>query len=291
LEDWQDRRQYLQSAGAADPRRRAHIKVLDYLISRYGDSPAAHLPARFALRRELHWNDRRISVHHHLGRGEVAGVQDREAAERRIAGLVLRMMSDDRNEDEGFVPTQLAGTPRFFMRLKVPVWRIRLGWNADSQMRRALANHPFLPSECVRHLVSRLTDVNLEDTNALDLLLRCKNRSILECTVRAWRDRVAQGRSTGPITDALGARIRHPDNQPRAAELIRERLADDSARVRIAASRLVAKIGDLDDIGLFSDLLALPKSDDEAPNERDAMTVAMRALAERQDLTSPALGE
>jgi hypothetical protein len=156
-------------------------------------------------------------------------------------------------------------------------------------MRRALANHPFLPNACVRHLASRLTDVTLEDANALDLLLRCKNRNIIECTVRAWRDRVAQGRSTGPITDALEARIRHPDNRPRAAELIRERLADDSSRVRIAASLLIAKIGDLDDIGLLSDLLALAKSDDEDLHERDAMTVALRALAERQDLTSPTL--
>ena len=71
------------------------------------------------------------------------------------------------------------------------------------------------------------------------------------------------------------------DNQPRGAELIRERLADDDASVRIAASRLIAKIGNLDDIGLLSDLLALPESSDEDPNERDAITAAMRTIAER----------
>jgi len=148
-------------------------------------------------------------------------------------------------------------------------------------MREALANYPLLPKTCVEHLVSRLTDVTYEDTNALDLFLQCKNRNIIQDTVRAWRDRVAQGKPTGSVTQALEARIRHRDNQPRAADLIRERLADDDASVRIAASHMIAKIGDLDDIGLLSDLLGLPDSSDEDPNERDAITAAMRTIAER----------
>ena len=90
---------------------------------------------------------------------------------------------------------------------------------------------------------------------------------------------MAQGRSTGSITRALESRIRRAEN--RSAELIRERLADDDAPVRIAASHLIAKIGDLDDIGLLSDLLALPESSDEDPNERDAITAAMRTIAEQ----------
>ncbi len=281
FEDWQDRRQYLDSLGSENPRNVLQIKVLDYLISRYRDSAAAHQPARFGLWRGLHWNDRRITVHHHLGRGKVAGVQNREDAEQRIADLVQRMMSDERSEDEGFTPTNLADTPRRPLVRLTPNWRIKLGWNADSQIRRALASYPILPETCLKHLVSRLTDVTREDTNAVELFLECKNRNIIECTVRVWRDRVAQGRSTGLITETLEARLRRPDNQPRAAELIRERLADDDARVRIAASRLIAKMGDLDDIGLLSDLLALPQSSDEDPIERDAITTAMKTIAER----------
>ena len=281
FEDWQDRRQYLESLGGTDPRNVLHIKVLDYLMSRYRDSAAAHLHARFALRRDLHWNDRRITVHHHLGRGKVAGVQNREDAEQRIADLVQRMMSDDRSGDEGFTPTKLADKPRRpFVRF-TPSWRIKLGWNADSQIRKALASYPILPETCLKHLVSRLKDVTHDDTNALDLFLQCKNSDIIQDTVKAWRDRVAQGRSTGWITETLEARILRPDNQPRGAELIRERLADDDASVRIAASRLIATLGDLDDIGLLSDLLALPASSDEDPNERDAITAAMRTIAER----------
>ena len=282
FEDWQDRRRYLESLGGTSPRKILQVKVLDYLISRYRNSEAAYLPARFALRRDFHWNDRRITVHHHLGRGKVAGVQSRGEAEQRIADLVQRMVSDERSEDKDFTPTKLADRPPPPpVRLSPPVWRIKLGWNADSQIRNALASYPLLPTTCVEHLVSRLTDVTREDANALDLFLQCKNRNIIECTVRAWRERVAQGKSTGWITETLEARIRHPENQPRAVDLIRERLADDDAAVRIAASRLIAKIGDLDDIGLLSDLLALPESSDEAPDERDAITAAMRTIAEQ----------
>jgi hypothetical protein len=280
-EDWQDRRQFLESQGGTNPRRVLHVRVLNYLIRRYRDSAIAHLPARFALQRDLQWNDRRITVHHHLGRGKVAGVQTRDEAEQRIADLVQRMVSDERIEREDFRPTELPNPPHPPFRITPPGWRIRLGWNVDSQIQKALANYPLLPTRILEHLVSRLTDVTHEDTDALVLFLQCENRNMIQCTVRAWRDRVAKGESTGVITETLETRIGHPDNRPSAAELIRERLADDNAQVRIAASRLIARIGDLDDIGLLSDLLALPVSSDEDPHERDALTAAMRVIAKR----------
>ena len=133
----------------------------------------------------------------------------------------------------------------------------------------------------MQHLFSRLADVTCEDMNALDLFLRCNNKSILDYTVRAWRERVVQGRFTDSVTQKLEARIQSPDNRARAAEMIRESLADDVAPVRIAATHLIAKIGDLDDVGLLSDLLALPESSDEDENERDALTAAMWTIAER----------
>lgn len=285
FEDWQQRRQcLLESSGAPNPRNAAHAKVLDYLISRYRDSTEAHLPARFVLRSDLDWNDRRITVHHHLGRGQVAGVESSDQAELRIAGLVRRMVSTERSEDEEFTPTELPDAPPLPPRVR-PIWRsirwrMKLGWNVDSQLRRALAVYPLLPREWVQHLCSRLADVTYEDTNALELFLRCNNKHILDSTLRAWRKRVVQGRSTDSITQKLEARIQSPDNRARAAEMIRDKLADDEALVRIAATVLIAKIGDLDDVGLLSDLLALPESSDEDENERDALTGAMRTIAE-----------
>ena len=284
LEDWKDRRQYLESLSGENPRKAVHIKVLDYLISRYRDSAVAQLPARFSLRLDLHWNDRRITVHHHLGRGKVAGVRNRENGEQRIADVLHRMMSCERSEDESFTPTISAVRPRRPVMLLHPSWRIKLGWNADRHIRKALARYPILPETCLKHLISRLSDATHEDSTALELLNLCKNKNIIERMVRAWRDRVAQGGSTGLITTSLEAQIQSPNHRPRAAELMRERLADDDAPVRVAACRLIAKIGDLDDIGLLSDLLALPESSDEDPIERDAIATAMTTIAERNVL-------
>lgn len=281
FEDWQDRRQYLRSLEPDHPRIALQLKLLDFLISRYQDSPAAHQPVRVGFRRELQWNDRRITVHHHLGRGNVAGAENREDAEQRMVALVQCMMSDEHHEDEGDEPASLPAAPRIPIVYYNVDWQVRLGWNVDGAIRRALAGYPMLSETCLKHLSARLTNVSREDSSALELFLQCENRNILTWTVRIWRDRVAQEKFTGWITETLAARIRHSDNQPQAAELIRERLADDNAQVRIAASHMIAKIGDLDDIALLSDLLALPPSSDEDPNERDALIKAIRDLAER----------
>ncbi len=281
LEDWVDRRQHLLTLALADPRNIVQLRLLDYLIGRYRDSPEAHQPARFRFERELHWNDRRITVHHHLGRGKVAGVQNSEDAQQRMATLLQRMKSDERQEDENFELVSVSSLPRLPIVHHHMDWRIKLGWNADLHMRAALASYPILSQTCLQHLATRLSDVSREDRRALDLFQRCQNRNILDQAARIWRDRVAQGCSTGWITESLEAQLGFPKNQPRAAELIRERLADDNAQVRIAASHLIATLGDLDDIGLLSDLLALPPSDDEDPHERDAIIAAMSAIAER----------
>ena len=281
FEDWVDRRQHLTSLVPADPRNIVQLKLLDYLIGRYRDTAEAHQPARFRLQRELHWNDRRITVHHHLGRGKVAGVRNQEDAQHRMAALLQTMTSEERQEDENFELVNATALPRLPMVHHPTDWRIKLGWNADRQIRLTLASYPILSQTCLQHLMNRLSDVSREDQVALDLFLRCQNRNILDRTVQIWRDRVAQGSSSGWITDSLEAQLKLPQNQSRAAELIRDRLADANAPVRIAASRMIATLGDLDDIGLLSDLLALPLSDDEGPHERDVITAAMSAIAER----------
>lgn len=281
FQDWHDRREYLQSLALDAPHVLLQIKLLDFLISRYRDSAAAHQPVRVGFQRELHWNDRLITVHHHLGRGKVAGAENREDAERRIANLLQRMVSDEPREDEGFELTNFPGAPSLPRVYHNADWQIKLGWNADGHIRATLATSPILSETCLQHLSSRLTDLSWEDRTALNLFLRSKNRNILDWTVRVWRERVKQGRLKGRITETLEDRLLDPDSQPRAAELIRERLADENARVRIAAARIIAQIGDLDDIALLSDLLALPPASDEDPSERDALVTAMSDIAQR----------
>jgi len=69
--------------------------------------------------------------------------------------------------------------------------------------------------------------------------------------------------------------------RPRIAARLREQLADDNADVRLAAIVRLGGIGELDDIALLSDLLFLPKADDEHPLEREAMVDAMLRISQR----------
>lgn len=69
-EDWRVRRQRVAASETMpEQHRQMQLQVLDYLIRRYGDSPEAARPARFASSCEFYSNDRTIVVHHHLGRG------------------------------------------------------------------------------------------------------------------------------------------------------------------------------------------------------------------------------
>ena len=283
-QDWQDRRQFLRSLSPADPYIVHQIKLLDYLIRRYGDTAVAHQPVRFDFRRDFQWNDRRITVHHHLGRGKVAGVQNREDAERRIADLLQRMTSDEPREDDEFDPMDVPERSMHPLEFHNVDWLIKLGWRIDFHIRAKLSAYPILSETCLKHLASRLTDDTCEDRTALDLFLMCENRNIIDWTVRIWRERVMQARRASWITGVLELRIQFAEDQSRAVDLIRERLADDNAEVRIGASEVIAKIGDLDDFGLLSDLLALSPTSDEDPRERDAITSAMTTIAQRKVL-------
>jgi hypothetical protein len=62
-------------------------------------------------------------------------------------------------------------------------------------------------------------------------------------------------------------------------ETLRMNLCDADPAVRIRAALQLGECGDLDDIGLLSDLLALPVAPDELPREREALLYAMQRLA------------
>ena len=72
------------------------------------------------------------------------------------------------------------------------------------------------------------------------------------------------------------------------AEAARTKLCDSDPMVRIQAALQLAEIGDMDDIGLLSDLLSLPTCPDEHPRERETLLYAMQRLSgtttERFDL-------
>ncbi len=177
LDEWHWRRDRLnREPGSAACFAPEQIKVLDYLIGRYQDSPEALTPVRVRPMTEFHVDQRAIVVHHHLWEG----VQNRSA-----------------------------------VRYAMFAWRELLGSGRENEAWKVL------------------------------------DRSLAEMKPAAA---VAQG--------------------------LRDFLADSDAQVRLAALDILPRIGTLEDIGLLSDLLALPPAADEHPVERAALLRTMRGIAE-----------
>jgi hypothetical protein len=174
-------------------------------------------------------------------------------------------------DPEPFVPAE---APRS---VKIPLdvhlsWRairrsIERGSDADTAIRRALTRCPYLPEDLIMHLVSRISDTATEDLLAVELLQQCHNKSVLPGLLRAWRDRVIHGLPNDEVRRFLEESFLRPEYCERAAESIREFLADDDSQVRVAAIRLIPRLGGLDDIGLLSDLLEFA---DSSENERES---------------------
>ncbi len=106
-DDWLARRAQLAEAGGGEADWRAvELRLLDFLLRRDRDSPEAARPARFPLRSGLFVNHRAIVVHHHLGRGVIPTVTNRQEANARVRAIVVRMHSSAPRdaapaEDEG----------------------------------------------------------------------------------------------------------------------------------------------------------------------------------------------
>lgn len=90
LDDWLTRRQRL---AVSEPIRRMQLQVLEYLIRRYTDSAEAAQPARCPAAATFY-----SVVHHHLGRGKIAGVKNQAEANRRMSDILShrrRVLKED----------------------------------------------------------------------------------------------------------------------------------------------------------------------------------------------------
>ncbi|MCH8859345.1 MAG: hypothetical protein IID54_07185 [Proteobacteria bacterium] len=170
-EDWQRRRALLKQA--SEPERdfaQMQIRVLDFLLRRYGDSPEAARRAQFPIATDVYFNERAILVYHHVGREIGIGAETAGEAKRRVASVLHRM---------------------------------------------------------------------------------------------------AEGAMSHPAADS-------PETATRSLHL---RLADPDPHVRVQSIDILAVTGDLEDVGLLLDLLALPESSDELPGERKAIVRAIGMIS------------
>ena len=289
LEDWEFRRKRLEyRAVQPEQYRQLQIRVLDYLIDRYRDSPEAARPARSPCRSDLFFDGRAIVVHHHVWRGKVGGVKSERQARDRVTSILRRMSApapdEESDEPPGFLtpdePELTLAWARAQNSNQAAGIRNAIRWRRGvyRAIEAALKASPFISERGVKYLYGRIADVNAEEIRALELLARCENRSAPKYAVLAWRDRVAAGR-IDEITAGLEAYFCRPDVQDRVGDRIRLRLADDRPQVRLRAIALLGTVGSLDDVALLSDLLSIPPQHDEGPLERRALALAVEQLA------------
>lgn len=285
--DWQRRRESLaEYQGPREQLHAAHLQVLDYLLHRYREDAAALQPAPPVLD-TVYVNQRAIVVHHHLGAGRIGGVKNRDEATHRVTAIVERMQATFA------APTEPGGASDFDFAIDEPDppehFLARQQWlELDVDARQGtldlratqsfLNRHPSLPPSVVALLRERLVRLQDDTRTVAQTLAMCRNRNVVRVAALGWRAVLAAGipDDTGPIL----RRILHQAG-PSGAEEVRPLFADRNAVVRFAAYQLLGEIGALGDTSLYSDLLLLPPLDDEAPNERIALTTAMRRLAER----------
>jgi len=292
IDDWRQRRHRLVGQSGTDPSARYQIRLLDYLIRRYGNSPVAHGPARFPLGGE-HRTDRAIVVHQELSR-RTAKVRDQRDAKERVVTIVRRMSDPTPSRHaataDAFAVEQVARREaRWPIDRETALWcqsqckviANELGGGDDP--REAIAAFlqvcPCLPANALQFLSDCAAEVTANDWVSARLLTCCRGVEVVDHIVWAWRRRVAAKR-IDETTNELRRFLLRADVREEAAERMRAMLADDDALVRLEAMAFLGRIGTLDDIGLLSDLLALPSMADEDSRERKGLLLAMRRISQ-----------
>jgi hypothetical protein len=289
LSEWQWRREQLnRSLDDASLFAGEQIRVLDFLIRRYGDSPQALRPAPVRPIVDLRINHRAIVVLHHVWEGRIGGIKTAREAKARMSAVLDRMIAhassvESDADDEGalFPDTQEADAD-----INELVWsRItakglrRTG--GDEPIAAALAENPFLPHWVARYLYQRIITPEKDDAPAAELLIQGQNRTAHHYAVCAWRELVGAGRMNEAWV-ALDQFLTRPEPSAEVAQGVRESLGHDNACVRLAALKILGRIGGLEDIGLLSDLLALPPASGEYAEERPAIIHTMQIISKKQ---------
>jgi hypothetical protein len=161
------------------------------------------------------------------------------------------------------------------------VWRRIAGRfpPGDAEIAATLAKNPLLPHSVAEYLYNRIVTSKKGDVRAAKLLVQGQSRTAINYAFLAWRELAGSGQMRA-VRKVLTRFLARPEPSAAVAEGVRESLADGNAQVRLAALDILARIGALEDIGLLSDLLALPLASDEHPAERAALVRSMRAIAE-----------
>ncbi|MBI1899695.1 MAG: hypothetical protein HYS13_01110 [Planctomycetia bacterium] len=265
-EDWLARRdRCLQSQLDQRPLVDIQLKLLNYLIGRYGNTTLAAQPARFPQPHGVYVNQRAIVVHHHLGRLIASGVGSASEAQRRVAGVVRRMQE---HASEVVVEPEAANDSE-----KSPRSDVFTGHRLMLSDVRALARLYYsLIFPWYTPVGGNLMFGAASLSQSAIPLLRLRQAAIWQVGEEDVLEKEAAVAPAGWRTQ-LG-------------DAVRELLAHPWPAARLAALDALWQIGDVQDCGLLLDLLALPSQPDEDPEEREALIQVVTELARRDALES-----
>jgi len=279
--DWIERRNELLQLPSPSTFELMQIKVLGYLIDRYRASPIANGAARFSPRERSYLNRRLIVVHEHwrLGRGQPTC--SRAEAEHRIQTSIQKFADKAIIPDINDPPPEPSSVPPVNWFQILSQWIAEMvHWNLPSP--RTYKNSRSRQRTKLKTLVSRLANTKKQEIVALRQLDSFRNQDLHHVYLKLWRIHVLGDHVQGRVLRELEVRICAEENVAKSAEAMRETLGDEPAKLRLAALKLLERIGHLDDIPLFADLLRLPT--EELSNEEPAALMeAMRVIAHRSD--------
>jgi hypothetical protein len=282
FEDWQTRRRGLETASNLDASsRQLQIQLLDYLLNRYRDDPQAQRPARFPAVSQLRFNERAILVLHHFKVGPAKTTRNIFDVHDRISGIVDRMAQHPAEpESANHIATAQASTvaltqaPSLTARI-CDLWRA-IAWEASS-IWRARSKSKFRRKK-VRRLFHRYSNPKYCNPRLLEKLLALDYQKTKYLALDAWADRRRAG-CQDEVTGRLFQVVSRFNN--RELDQVRMMLADDNHNLRVAAIETLGQCASLDDVGLLSDLLALPPQTNEEPGERSTLRAAIQQVVSR----------
>ncbi|MDL5053318.1 hypothetical protein QQ056_07135 [Oscillatoria laete-virens NRMC-F 0139] len=222
-QDWVQRRQELDQVPDSPVHgyRAAHIRILDYLVSRYAEDPRAQTPALFPKKSGLVMNQRATLIHTHLlGRPTTQNMDD---AIDRMSPILKRMAAQKAQESVAAPAEGKAATvPNLINALTgLPISAIfsSHGSAAVNKAWEYLEKAPTLPNEVVQTLCK-----NLYDRRVTPILKRCHNQSAVVYCGEAWL--------LGENVAAAEAVLIEPHHQPVALGFMREKLAHHHSLTR-----------------------------------------------------------
>ena len=315
-ESWQLRRQLVETS----PARIASVmqeqrRILDWLLSRYGNDEVSRAGAFFPARSELLLHRRTVVVHDHIGRGTVSGTRNVDDATHRASSILQRISRVDPQASaqapgHGIFSDPEPLAPPTLPRAEIakggiasegnsdaePVsltFRQRLAWGRIitairaceetptilMRIRAALALGPTLPKLAVTFLFEQCEKPFMKNTAVAELLQQCNNATVPAFAVIAWRNRLAAFATGDPVGAVLRQTFLKPELRKITLDLLRPYLADVNAIVRVHTVRLIRELGSLHDVGLLLDLCSLPTQADEAENERAELLEAAAHLS------------